>query len=125
MSSDVSRRELFAAAAALGIGSATFQRSVAAGAAAQPKGETITAEMVKNAEWVAGVTLTDDERKSVAGSLADIQRRLGQLRKTEIGYDIAPAVYFNPTPWEVRAKGPRGKVEPTKSQEEAKKPDSD
>ena len=50
MSLDVSRRELFAAAAALGIGCTTFQRSIAAVAAAQPNGAAITAEMVKNAE---------------------------------------------------------------------------
>ena len=125
MSFNLSRRELFAAAAALGIGSATFQRSVAAVAAAQPKGETITAEMVKNAEWVAGVTLTDDERKAVAQRMSFAQNQLAALRKIEIGYDIAPAVHFNPLPEETPSKEPRGKVEPAKLPEEVKKPEAD
>jgi len=43
MPSDVSRRELFAAAAALGIGNATFQRAVASAAAEQVESATITA----------------------------------------------------------------------------------
>jgi len=125
MPADVSRRELFAAAAALGIGTPTFHRAVAAAAAQEPKGVVITAEMVKNAEWVAGVTLTDEERKSVANSLGDIQRRLGLLRKTEIGYDVPPAVHFNPTPWEAHTKEPRGKVEMTRPMAAPKKPEAD
>src|SRR5262245_34111992 len=125
MSSDVSRRELFAAAAALGIGSATFQRAVATQAAAQPKGEAVTAEMVKNAEWVAGITLTDEERKSVAGALTNTQNRIAALRKVEIGYDVAPAMHFTPTPGETPPREGRGKVEPSKLSEAVKKPEAD
>ena len=94
------RRELFAAAAALGIGSTTFQRSIAAVAAAQPNGAAITAEMVKNAEWVAGITLTDDERKAIAQRMSFTQNQLAALRKIDIGYDIPPAIHFNPVPEE-------------------------
>lgn len=114
MSSDVSRRELFAAAAALGIGSVTFQRAIAVEVATQPKGAAVTAEMVKNAEWVAGVTLTDEERTAVAAALSGTQNRLAALRKVEIGYDVAPAMHFTPTPGETPAKEPRGKVELSK-----------
>ena len=94
MSSDVSRRELLSAVAAIGIGSATFQRAIAATVIAQPKGEAITAEMVKNAEWIAGITLTDEERKGIAARLTFAYRNIESLRKTEIGYDVPPAVYF-------------------------------
>lgn len=126
MSSHVSRRELLAAATALGIGTPTFHRAVAAEAMAQqPKGEAITAEMVKNAEWVAGITLTDDQRASVARNLNSLQNSLAALRKTEIGYDVAPAVHFNPTPWEATTKEPRGKVEVIKPAKEIAKPAAD
>jgi Asp-tRNA(Asn)/Glu-tRNA(Gln) amidotransferase A subunit family amidase len=126
MSSDVSRRELLAAAAALGIGSATFHRAIAAEVlTAQPKGEGITAEMVKNAEWVAGITLTDDQRKIVAARMNFVQGQFASLRKVEIGYDVAPATHFNPIPGELPSKEPRGKVEPIKPKEEVKKPDTD
>ena len=60
--SSPTRRELFSAAAALGIGGTTFHRALAAQVPAQPKkGEParITPEMVAAAEWVAGITLSD------------------------------------------------------------------
>lgn len=125
MPSDVSRRELFAAAAALGIGTVTFQRAVAVEVAAQPKGMAVTAEMVKNAEWVAGITLTDEERTAVAAALSGTQSRLAALRRVDIGYDVAPALHFNPTPGETPPKQPRGKVEPSKLAEAPKKPQTD
>lgn len=125
MPSDVSRRELFAVVAALGIGTTTFHRAVAATAAGQAKGEPITAEMVKNAEWVAGVTLTDDERKAVAARITLTQNQLALLRKTDIGYDIGPAVHFNPTPGEPTGKLDRTAVTPSKFREAVAKPVAD
>mgnify|MGYP003348494935 CR=1 FL=1 len=56
------------AVAAVGAGTATFQRAAAA-VAAQPKVEAVTPEMVQGAEWVAGITLTDQERKAVATAM--------------------------------------------------------
>jgi Asp-tRNA(Asn)/Glu-tRNA(Gln) amidotransferase A subunit family amidase len=123
MPTDVSRRELFAAAAALGIGTLTFQKAVAATAANQPA--KITPEMVEQAEWVAGITLSDEERKAVAARLAPLQTQIATLRKTEIGYDIGPAVHFNPTPGEVPNKEPRGTVTPTALKAEVAKPAAD
>src|SRR5262245_30683138 len=125
MSSDFSRREFFAAATALGIGTPTFHRAVAAEAAQQPKGEAVTAEMVKNAEWISGVTLTDEQRTAVAQRLTGVQTQLAALRKTEIGYDVAPAMHFNPTPWDAAPKTARGTVTPTRLKDEVKKPADD
>ena len=59
----VSRRSILASLAGLGIGSSVFHRALAAEAA---KGATITVEMVKQAEWISGLELTDDERKETA-----------------------------------------------------------
>jgi Asp-tRNA(Asn)/Glu-tRNA(Gln) amidotransferase A subunit family amidase len=125
MSPEVSRRGLFAAAAALGIGTVTFQRAVAAAAAGQPKSDDITPEMVKNAEWIAGITLTDEERKAVAARLTLVHLQLATLRKTEIGYDIGPAIHFNPAPGETPSKLGRGTVAPTKLNAEVVKPEAD
>jgi Asp-tRNA(Asn)/Glu-tRNA(Gln) amidotransferase A subunit family amidase len=125
MSSEVSRRELFAAAAALGIGTATFQRAVAVEVAAQPKGMAVTAEMVKNAEWVAGITLSDEERTAVAAALSGTQTRLAALRRVDIGYDVPPALLFTPTPGAPLPKADRGKVELSKPAAAPKKPDAD
>jgi Asp-tRNA(Asn)/Glu-tRNA(Gln) amidotransferase A subunit family amidase len=114
-SAAVSRRELFAAAAALGIGNTTFQRAVATEVAQpQPKGVVITAEMVKNAEWVAGITLTDEQRQAVASRMTSVRNLLAILHRIDIGYDVAPAVHFTPVPGEAVTSGNRGTVEPTK-----------
>ena len=54
--------------------------------------------MIQQAEWIAGLELTEDERKETAGS---IQRSLGQfeaLRKVEVGYEVPPALAFVPMP---------------------------
>ena len=125
MSSDVSRRELFVAAAALGIGGTTFHRAVAATAAAQPKVDTITPEMVEHAEWVAGITLTNDERKAVADRMTIVQMQLATLRKTAIGYDVGPAVHFIPNPGEAPHQGGRGTFALSNPKAEVKKPAAD
>ncbi len=125
MSHDVSRRELFAAALALGIGTPEFQRSVAATAAAQPQGNVVTPEMVEQAEWVAGITLTNDERKAVATRLSVIHLQLATLRKTNIGYETAPAIHFTATPGEPPSKEPRGTVALSPPKGNVAKPASD
>jgi Asp-tRNA(Asn)/Glu-tRNA(Gln) amidotransferase A subunit family amidase len=81
--------------------------------------------MVKNAEWIAGITLTDEERKGIAARLTFAYRNIESLRKTEIGYDVPPAVYFTPTPGEPSSKSGRGVVEPTKLKEPVAKPEAD
>lgn len=121
--SEVSRRDLIAAVAAVGVGSATFQRAVvAAAAAAQPAGG-VTAEMVKNAEWIAGVTLTDADRKAVAGTLTDRLKGIASFHKLEIGYNSAPAIHFDATPGQAPSGG-RGTVAPSPVKD-AKKPATD
>jgi Asp-tRNA(Asn)/Glu-tRNA(Gln) amidotransferase A subunit family amidase len=102
-----SRRELFAAAAALGFGSATFHRAVAATAAAADPPGTVTPEMIKNAEWVAGVELTDAQRKAAAAGMTGALRDFAALHKVKVGNDVAPALYFNPDPGAAERLSPR------------------
>ncbi|VTS02112.1 amidase : Amidase, Asp-tRNAAsn/Glu-tRNAGln amidotransferase A subunit OS=Singulisphaera acidiphila (strain ATCC BAA-1392 / DSM 18658 / VKM B-2454 / MOB10) GN=Sinac_6930 PE=4 SV=1: Amidase [Gemmata massiliana] len=124
MSPDVSRRDLFAAVAAVGVGNATFQRAVAA-TAAQPKVEAVTAEMVQGAEWVAGITLTEAERKTVAGALTNTLRSVAAFNKLDLGNSVPPAVYFNAVPWEGPNKDGRGKTELRPQRGAPKKPGTD
>jgi Asp-tRNA(Asn)/Glu-tRNA(Gln) amidotransferase A subunit family amidase len=118
-----SRREMLGAVAALGIGTATFQRAVVAGAA-QPKVDAVTEEMVKGAEWVAGITLTEAERKEVARSMTQTLRSVAAFNKLDIGNATGPAVHFNPAPWSEPSKEGRGKVDPTPIKD-VKKPEKD
>lgn len=112
MNAMTSRRDLLVALAALGVGTDPFQRSLAAAVeqeSKQAKGITITPEMVENAEWVAGITLSEAERKSVATALTTTFRGIGDGRAIPLANAVPPAFQFNATPgtW---IDGPRGKV---------------
>jgi Asp-tRNA(Asn)/Glu-tRNA(Gln) amidotransferase A subunit family amidase len=90
------RRGLLQMLGALGIGSAVFQRALAAAA---DKEKEITAEMIQQAEWIAGLHLSDKERKSLAGSLNRQQQQFETMRAVKIAHEIPPAISFNPAPW--------------------------
>ena len=63
---DLTRRTLLQGLAVLGIGTATFRRALAAQAA---QAGAVTPEMIKQAEWIAGLDLTDEERASAARTI--------------------------------------------------------
>ncbi len=88
-----SRRYALQALSAISVGSLTFQRTLAAQVA--EKGE-ITAEMIQQAEWVADLELTDEERQAVAKSLGSTLASAASIRKIEIDADTPPAQVFRP-----------------------------
>lgn len=90
-----SRRDLFLSAAAIGVGGATFHRAIAAEALAEPAGP-VTAEMVKNAEWIAGIELTDDQRKQVAGAMTRALIDFSSMHKIDVPNSVPPAIHFIP-----------------------------
>ena len=90
----ISRRSALGALAALGIGTAAFQRALAA----QAERAEISAEMIKEAEWIAGITLAEEDRASVASAVARTQRKVTALREVTVDYGVAPAVTFFPMP---------------------------
>lgn len=94
-SAGLRRRSVLKGLAALGVGTLEFRRALAMQAAAAAR---VTPEMVKQAEWIAGITFSDDERKGIARSLDESLRDFEELRKVEIGYDVPPALTFFPTP---------------------------
>ena len=116
------RRAILKGLAALGIGSATFHRALATQAA---QAAAITPEMIKQAEWIAGLELTEDERKATATS---IQRTLGSfeaLRKVPMGYEVPPAIAFVPSPGLRPAEGVRRNQASLSESNAPKRPDSD
>ena len=116
------RRAILKGLAALGIGTATLHRAVAAQAVQAGK---VTPEMIQQAEWIAGFELTEDERKSTAAS---VQRSIGSfeaLRKVPMGYDVPPAIAFIPAPG-LRQSEPVRRNQATPIESNApKRPDSD
>jgi Asp-tRNA(Asn)/Glu-tRNA(Gln) amidotransferase A subunit family amidase len=120
MSADLSRRDLFAALAAAGYTCPVFQRAVVAQA---DKTETITAESIKQAEYIAGLELSEADRKAVARQVNTWRRGFKKLREVKIGNGAPMPLAFNPAPG--IAPGVRsGKVE-LSEKEAPKKPDSD
>jgi Asp-tRNA(Asn)/Glu-tRNA(Gln) amidotransferase A subunit family amidase len=89
-----SRRHLLKTLAAVGIGSSVFQRAVVAQA---PKDAAITAEMIQQAEWIAGIKLTDDDRKALVGRINGSQRQFARLRQVPLTNDVPPAFAFVPS----------------------------
>jgi Asp-tRNA(Asn)/Glu-tRNA(Gln) amidotransferase C subunit len=116
-----SRRELLCALGTVGIGSAVFQRALAA--QAQQAG-TVTPEMVKQAEWIAGLNLSEEDRKTTAQALQRVLQSFQSLRQIKLDNSVAPALAFNPAPWQVhKSDQPRGSVSPIE-QVAPKRPDS-
>ena len=89
----MNRRELLALLAASGIGTAAFQRALAAQSAAQ---QAVNADMIRQAEWIAGIELSDEDRQTTASALQAVLNRFDQLRGVELGYDVSPALVFQP-----------------------------
>jgi Asp-tRNA(Asn)/Glu-tRNA(Gln) amidotransferase A subunit family amidase len=81
--------------------------------------------MIRQAEWIAGLTLTDKERESAA---KEVQKSLGSfqgLRKVDVAYDVPPALAFNPAPGRRPALGvKRNQAGPTESRSQGR-PESD
>jgi Asp-tRNA(Asn)/Glu-tRNA(Gln) amidotransferase A subunit family amidase len=116
------RRHLLAVLAGLGVGSAVFQRALAADA---EKAVTVTPEMIEQAEWIAGLNLTEDDRKALAAALTGSLRQFKAMRAVKLPNSVPPALAFNPAPWLPPSReGRRGSVEPT-TRAAPKKPDAD
>lgn len=90
------RRQWLAATSMLGVGTVGFQRSLAQAAA--EKGE-VTLEMIRDAEWIAGLELSDEEREATLKNLRRNLDQLRELRQTPIDHGVAPALQFDPQPF--------------------------
>ena len=85
------RRNAIRTLAGLGVGSVVFQRSIAA---MVQDGQEITPKMIADAEWVAGVKLSAEDRKKTAQALGRSAARIAELRNVPLSNDVAPAVHF-------------------------------
>jgi Asp-tRNA(Asn)/Glu-tRNA(Gln) amidotransferase A subunit family amidase len=105
-----SRRHVLAALAGMGLGSAAFRRALAAQA---ESGAKITPEMVAQAEWIAGITLTDDERQRAAGTLERDRKRYEELHAVAVNNAVPPALaFFAEPPQASGGERARGAVQP-------------
>ncbi len=103
------RRRLLQVLAGLGVGSAVFQRALAAEVEKAP---AVTPEMVEQAEWIAGLKLADADRKDLAERLTRTLREFEALRAVPLPNHVPPALTFLPAPWLPPGRPERGTVEP-------------
>ncbi len=107
------RRRVLKALAGLGVGTIAFQRSVAAQVAKSGK---VTPEMIREAEWIAGLELSDEDRATTARSVDRAVASLREMRAIKLENSVPPAVQFEPAPWLPPARdGRRGTVELTEA----------
>jgi Asp-tRNA(Asn)/Glu-tRNA(Gln) amidotransferase A subunit family amidase len=90
------RRRVLKALAGLGIGTVVFQRALAAQA---EKSSDVTADMIQQAEWIAGLELSETDRKSTAGAVNRELDNFRQLRAVALENADGPAILFHPAPW--------------------------
>lgn len=89
----LSRRCFVQALAATGIGTATLHRSIASSIQDDEEFK-VTAEIIRNAEWISGNELTDEQRKSLVGTANQALKDFLRLRESEVDYFDPPAVHF-------------------------------
>lgn len=89
------RRTVLGLLAGLGFGSETYRRALAAQA---NEAQSVTKEMVRQAEWIAGIELSDAERAATLRNLRNNLQSAERVREVEVDYNVPPAVYFNPAP---------------------------
>ena len=114
------RRDLFLALAASGVGTEVFQRALAVEA---EKVDALTPEALASAEWIAGLELSEGERKTVAATLTRWGRGFRKLHAVKLDNDVPPALAFDPAPFlppgaRAGTVGLSGKSEPEKPVEE-------
>src|SRR5207244_5059067 len=81
-------------------------------------------EMVRQAEWTAGLKLAEADRKALTDGLTQALRDFEAMRAVKLANHVPPALAFHPAPWLPPAPaGGRGTVEPL-SQAAPKKPDA-
>jgi Asp-tRNA(Asn)/Glu-tRNA(Gln) amidotransferase A subunit family amidase len=89
---DRERRRIVALLAGAGAGAAVFGRALSALAEGAAK---VTAGMVKQAEWIAGVTFTDAERELMLSDLNETAEGLAALRAVALDNAVPPAIAFS------------------------------
>jgi Asp-tRNA(Asn)/Glu-tRNA(Gln) amidotransferase A subunit family amidase len=101
----LTRRSALAVLGTAGIGTAAFQRALAAAA----EGKAVSSQMVADAEWVAGIKLTDPQREAVVNAFQKFARAdLGKVRAIELDNAQLPGLRFVPFASPAAFPDPRG-----------------
>lgn len=86
----LTRRGALTVLGTAGMGTAVFQRALAAKADEGP----VTLQMVAEAEWVAGITLTPAQREAAVKSLNKFGAPMTRVRAIELDNSQPPGLVF-------------------------------
>jgi Asp-tRNA(Asn)/Glu-tRNA(Gln) amidotransferase A subunit family amidase len=89
----IDRRHVLKVLSAAGVGSAVFGRALAAMAAEAPK---VTEEMIRQAAWISGITITGEQRKLMLEGLDQSKGAYEQMRAVALANAVPPAFTFDP-----------------------------
>ena len=107
---DWTRRRVLKAVSAAGVGSAVFGRALVA-LAQGPTGGKVTPEMIREAEWVSGIRLTDEQRKLMLAGVQQQMEDFAKLRAVPLDNAVPPALIFDPAPGSGSPAAPRSALE--------------
>ena len=88
----LNRRELLSSVAATGIGTGVFHRAIATMGCRTE----ITKEMIRSAEWITDIELTDEERDRLVRSVRQNKLEIERLRTVPLDHNDSPATFFRP-----------------------------
>jgi len=88
---DARRRSLLKTLTLAGAGSATFGRALVTLAGDERQ---LTPEMIRQAEWIAGVELSDDERRLMLDGVEQTLAAFEELRAIALDNSVSPALLF-------------------------------
>jgi Asp-tRNA(Asn)/Glu-tRNA(Gln) amidotransferase A subunit family amidase len=120
----LNRRSALSILGTAGIGTAVFQRALAAQAGDGP----VTREMVADAEWVAGIKLTDAQRETAVNALKWAREDAKRVRSIELDNSLLPGLSFVPFASPAARPDPRGYEvvnSPEPAYDRVSRPDSD
>ena len=101
------RRRLLQFLAAAGLGDAVFGRALATVAEGRPK---VTARMIARASWIAGIELTEDERRLMLDGIDELLADYRENRAVVLTNQVPPPLLFRP------AARPVAPVEPPRAE---------
>ena len=87
------RRGLLKALASAGVGTAVFQRALADEAA---KSLAVTPEQIANAEWVAGITLSESDRQKLVAAMPGLRENLRKIHSAPVPIEALSCLRFDP-----------------------------
>jgi Asp-tRNA(Asn)/Glu-tRNA(Gln) amidotransferase A subunit family amidase len=90
------------------VGTAVFHRALAAQVEV---GGKITPEMIRQACWISGLELTEEQQQRAAQAVESGRREWQAVREVEVDYDVPPALAFYAAPPQDACGQVRGPIE--------------